>query len=46
MNTKGQIVKNVETSSKTMGTEDLSTGVYFIHIKTEFGSMTERFIKN
>lgn len=46
-NNLGQLVKSYNTinSGSTLNIDDLSSGIYFINIKTKAGSSTTRFIK-
>jgi len=45
-NLSGLELMNVEENKQLLNLESLSTGVYFINIQTNLGTVNKRFIKN
>ena len=45
-NLSGLELMNVEENKQLLNLESLSTGVYFIQIQTNLGTVNKRFIKN
>jgi hypothetical protein len=43
---QGQNIREEELNSKFISTSDLAPGLYFIHLKTQFGTVTKKFVRS
>ena len=45
LNMSGQVVKQITALNETIDVSDLSEGIYFVRISSEFGDMTKKLVK-